>query len=406
MRLLFLSPRQCWPPQSGAKLREYHLLRALGQQADVDYAYFLDPAMPAPEPATFAFCSSVTGIPKPAMYRPGQVARGLLGPWPLPVVNYTAASMATALQELSRDSSFDLIHLDSIHMVRYPGMLSTSSQARVVYNWHNIESEAMQRFGQTVSSPSKRLYANLTARKLRALERRILREAFGHIVCSERERQQLLALAPGARIAVVENGVDCAAFAETPAAASSGSTNAPLFVFVGSMDYYPNIDAALSFAQETWPLVRQHLPEAQLQIVGARPTAAVSALGKIEGITVTGTVPDVRPYYHGATASIVPLRTGGGTRLKILESMAAGVPVVSTTLGAEGLAVTPGKDILIAESGEPLRWVECLEMLAQSSSQAAALGQAGLQLVRQRYDWPILGAELVRTYTRWLHERE
>ena len=141
----------------------------------------------------------------------------------------------------------------------------------------------------------------------------------------------------------------------------------------------------------------------RLMIVGANPTPAVSALGAIPGVTVTGTVPDVRPYYHNALAAIVPLRTGGGTRLKILEAMAAGVPVVSTVLGAEGLAVTPGSDILIADADDPQHWIDHLNALAQIPVRKNQI-RAALDLVRTRYDWEIVGQTLNDTYAAWLRE--
>src|SRR5262249_18577619 len=152
-----------------------------------------------------------------------------------------------------------------------------------------------------------------------------------------RERAQLSAIEPRARIAVVENGVDTERFAS---AQSSTPGVCRDFIFVGNMDYYPNIEAAVSFATNIWPQLRSRIRDTRLAIVGANPTTAVHTLSRIPGVTVTGTVPDVRPYYGNALAAIVPLRTGGGTRLKILEAMAASVPVVSTPMGAEGLEVT------------------------------------------------------------------
>src|ERR1035437_1171665 len=172
-----------------------------------------------------------------------------------------------------------------------------------------------------------------------------------------RARAQLQQIAPAARIAIIENGVDCAWFAGL-----NSKSDRKRIVFVGKMDYYPNIEAIIGFAYTTWPQVRDQLKGMTLTIVGANPTAAVESLASIPGVEVTGTVDDVRPYYRDALAAIVPLRTGGGTRMKILEAMAAGVPVVSTTLGAEGLAVSPGRHLLIADSGED--WLRQLSALS------------------------------------------
>lgn len=374
---------------------------------NVEYAYFAEGDSAPVCADDLGFPVSVHAVPKPSMYKPAQLLQGVLGPWPLPVVNYTAPEMEETVRRIASDKQFDIIHLDSIHMVRYAAMLEgMGSKASVVYDWHNIESEAMQRYGETVGSLSHRAYAMITARKLRSLERRILQEAEGHVVCSKREREQLLDAVPTARVQTIENGVDCTYFAPSPDALEREPGSSPHFVYVGSMDYFPNIDAVTSFVQQVWPQVRKQLPDAMLSIVGARPVPVVQALGEIPGIAVTGTVPDVRPYYHAATASIVPLRTGGGTRLKILESMAAGVPVVSSSLGAEGLDVLPEANILIAEPSDADRWASLLAELATTPQRSHALASNALRLVRERYDWPILGQKLVDLYQAWLRESQ
>jgi glycosyltransferase involved in cell wall biosynthesis len=216
-------------------------------------------------------------------------------------------------------------------------------------------------------------------------------------VCSAREQEELLRIEPSARIAVIENGVDVESF--SPGA--EVTPQASKLIFVGLMDYYPNIEAATSFTQRIWPLLRRRLPQLTLWIVGANPTPAVLQLGNLEGVTVTGTVPEVRPYYRDALAAIVPLRTGGGTRLKILEAMAAGIPVVSTPLGAEGLAVTPGENILLAEPDDAEAWLRNLEHLMESEPRQALCASA-FELVRTSYDWEILGRKLCDTYEGWL----
>jgi polysaccharide biosynthesis protein PslH len=399
VQILFISPRQCWPTRSGAKLREYHFVRALALRSDLTYLHFTDPGSAPLTKHELPFCREVVAVPKPASYGTRQLVQGVLGRWPLPILNYTSREMNAAVARVAA-TKFDLVHLDSIHMIRYAQSRPLRG-TRAVYNWHNIESEAMLRFAATVSSLSRRWYAALTASKLRALENDMLRDAFGHVVCSKRERQQLLRIAPQARIQVAENGVDTTLFTPDSTAQSPGQQ----IVFVGTMDYYPNVEAATSFAQNIWPRVREALPGTSLVIVGANPTPAVSALADIPGVTVTGTVPDVRPYYQDALAAIVPLRTGGGTRLKILEAMAAGVPVVSTALGAEGLAVSPGREILIAGADDPAAWIGHLTSLAQVPARQQQIA-AALDLVRSRYDWEIIGRTLGDTYAEWLRETQ
>lgn len=385
------------PPRSGAKQREYHFLRALGRSAEVTYLYFSDPGAAPVTVADLPFCREVIAIPKPPAYGAIQIARGIFGRWPLPILNYRSPAMSAAVRRAVDGGEFDIIHLDSIHMIRYALAAERKDSRKAIYSWHNIESEAMRRYGATTPSLARRWYAGYTAPKMARLEDYILRTAFGHIVCSEREREQLLKKAPEARIEVIENGVDTDYYA-----GCEGWSGSRRIVFVGAMDYPPNNDAAVYFANRIWPHIRRRLEGAELAIVGANPFPAVLALRELPGVTVTGMVPDVRPFYHGALAAVVPLRTGGGTRLKIPEAMAAGVPVVSTSIGAEGLDVVDGENVLLAESDDAAGWADRVVSLAESSTLRQRLIEAGLRLARSRYDWEIQGAKLRATYEGWL----
>ena len=171
-------------------------------------------------------------------------------------------------------------------------------------------------------------------------------------------------------------------------------------VFMGRMDYHANVDAALFFAKKIWPLLRARRPELRFLVVGAQPAKAVLALRELAGVTVTGTVDDVRPFYRGALAAVVPLRVGGGTRLKVLEAMAAGTPVISTTLGAEGLAVTAGKDILIADSAEAI--ADTVASLRPESHEWQSLVTNARTLVQTQYDWSVTTEPLLRLYAEQL----
>jgi len=396
LRILFVSPRQSWPLYSGARMRDHYFAQALGRRAALTYVFFSEPGRASPQRADLPFCRRIVPVPAPRLYTPGKIVRGVLGRWPLPVVNYTSNEMKAALAGVLREDQFDLVHLDSIHMAAYVPGVCRQTPAPVVYNWHNIESELMRRYSAGVQ-PLRKLYAAWTARRLAALERQILGQAFGHVVCSQRERAQLLGIVPEARIAVIENGVDTAFFAEPPVAPGRRHR----IVFVGSMRYHGNVEAAVWFARSVWPRIRERFPAWRLTLAGYDPAPAVLALRGAENVEVTGTVEDLRPYYGEALAAIVPVRTGGGTRLKILEAMAAGVPVVSTTLGAEGLAVSPGRHLLIADREED--WLRQLSALAPQGDLWNGLVAAGRDLVRSRYDWEILGAALYETYSHWLN---
>lgn len=344
------------------------------------------------------FCQKIVAVPAPRMYSPGQLIRGMVGRWPLPAVNYTSEAMKAALKAVLEKEQFDLIHVDYTNMAPYAAILEGRRPGRLVYNWHNIESEVMERYSQTTTSSLRKLYAGWTAPRLAQLERGILREAFGHIVCSAREKDALQQSVPGARLEVVENGVDAAFFE----AAAESTAERNRVVFVGSMAYHANIEGAVWFARTVWPDLRERFPKWKLTIVGYNPAPAVLALHGEHNVEVTGTVDDVRPYYREAVAALAPLRIGGGTRLKILEAMAAGVPVVSTALGAEGLAVSPGKELFIASDEQD--WLKQLTLLESQPELRRRMIAAGKALVQGRYDWEILGASLYETYCRWLDQ--
>lgn len=394
MRILFLSPRQCWPALSGAKLREYHLARALGQSGELTYVYFSQ-GLPI-APTDLPFCRHLIPVPKPSAYTPGKVIQGLLTGVPLPVINYTSKVMSATLAGLIGRSAFDLVHIDSIHMAGYLPIVARL-KSRLMMHWHNIESELMTRYAANSTLP-KKLYASLTARRLAALEDELLSSCFGHVVCSERERELLLVRAPRARVAVVENGVDTQSF-------TLDGTARRRIVFVGSMGYHANTEAALYFTSKIWPALYKLFPSWTLTLVGSDPPPSVRALaGLYPAVEVTGTVPDVRPFYAEALLAIVPLRTGGGTRLKILEAFAAGVPVISTTLGAEGLNLSPGEHFLAADS--QTEWVAACSAIANDAPLRKRLIQAGRKLAEDEYDWNVLGGRLVTTYRTWLLDRE
>ena len=212
---------------------------------------FPGPGSTAPA-AEFQFCRKTVAVPPPRRYTPVGIARGIFGRWPLPVVNYASREMRAALEALIAREAFDAAHFDSIHMAAYAALLPEGIP--ILYDWHNIESELMRRYGAHAGG-LRSIYAAMTARRLAALEKQILRQAFGHIVCSQRELEELRRVAPGARIAVVENGVDTGYFKPCGSAGERWR-----ILFVGSMGYHANAQAAVWFARHAWPAVRERFP--------------------------------------------------------------------------------------------------------------------------------------------------
>ena len=396
MRVLYFSPRICWPTISGAHLRDYYFARQLARHAQLTYVGLVNEDGEAPasrlrerlEPQNG---TEVLAWRRDGGYRPVNILRGLLGPTPLNVLNYTSANVMAELERLLARQSFDVIQIESMHLIAYARRIrGLAPRTRLILDWHNIESEILRRYAENDSNPLRRGYALRTAALSRGVEDELLRLCHAHTVCSEREREVLRKRVAEARIEVVGNGVDCEYFA-----ASDGGGERGDVLYMGRMDYHANIDAALYFAQKIWPLVRARRPELRLVIVGAQPPKAIQDL-RSHNVVVTGTVEDVRPYYASALVSVVPLRVGGGTRLKVLEAMAAGTPVVSTTLGAEGLAVTAGKEILIADAPESM--AEAIAGLKAGAPEWQRLAANGRLLVQQQYDWSVVGGVLLRLH--------
>jgi sugar transferase (PEP-CTERM/EpsH1 system associated) len=392
--VLQFAPRVCWPLDTGAKLRNYHLARVLAQRAGVALLAFADRKQ-SPDELKDTYDQVIT-VPRDAAYTFAKVLRGLLGPTPLPVLNYTTESMKRDLQRLLGRQDFDIVQMESIHLMDYLAIIRAARNYPVlVCDWHNIESELMRRYSEREPSRFRTAYAVKTARLMSEFEKRALREFDAHIVVSERDAERLRELNPDARVFVIENGVDTAFYAD---AGARDESPARRIVFVGSMDYHANIDGAVNFAREVWPRLRERRPELIFTIVGKDPTPEVRDLAQIPGIEVTGTVDDVRPFYREAIAAVVPLNVGGGSRLKILEAMAAGVPVVSTTLGAEGLEVQHDENILIADTNE--QFLEAIISLVTIKARHNHLVVAGRALVSRRYDWSRLGASLFSIYEK------
>jgi len=399
MHLLQFAPRVCWPLDTGAKLRNYHLARVLAERARIRLLAFTD------HEQSFAGLENpyeqVITVPRAPGYTFSKILRGALGRTPLPVINYTTNTMKQALERILGENDFDIVQMESIHLMDYlPIIRAARSRPQVVCDWHNIESELMRQYSDRESNVARRAYARKTARLMSEFERRGLHEFDAHIAVSQRDAQQLGNLNAEARVFVVENGVDTAYYGEGAVSGVKAPGEQNRIVFVGSMDYHANIDGAVNFARDVWPGLHDRESNLIFTIVGREPAPEVRELRSIPGVEVTGTVDDVRLFYREALAAVVPLKVGGGSRLKILEAMAAGVPVVSTTLGAEGLDVHDGEDILIADKNEEL--IDAISAVIGNEERRKRLSATGRALVSSRYDWSRLGASLFEIYQRLL----
>jgi glycosyltransferase involved in cell wall biosynthesis len=297
---------------------------------------------------------------------------------PLAVSRFYSPQMATGLASLIQQEKFDRLVCD--FLVAAPHF---PDPAKFILFQHNVETMIWRRHVEHASSAPQRTYMRLQARRMEDYEGRICRAAGSIIAVSDVDTRTMRELFQVQRVAAVPTGVNLAYFAP-PAQLPPRPANAADLVFVGSMDWMPNVDGVDYFVKSILPLIRQRKPDCSVVVVGRDPSPATLALADADPrFFVTGTVPDVRPYLWHAKASIVPLRIGGGTRLKVYESMAAGVPVISTTIGAEGLVYHAPHDIRIAD--EPKAFADqCIELLDQPATRSEIAREA-LKLVTENF---------------------
>jgi glycosyltransferase involved in cell wall biosynthesis len=402
-KLLQLGQTSIDNPLSGGQLRNYHIAHQLAKVMDVSHLGFRDEAerVTARDGGTPV---RMKYVQKERSYTFGKLLRGALGKTPATLLNFRSAAMNAALAEELETGRYDIVQLEGIEMSPYLDMIRASRHRPeyIVLDWHNIESELAARHAVHGRTPLHRLYMRHAVGQLRTIERELLDHCDLHLVTSRREREVFLQSSATANIMVLENGVDSTYFAS-----ASGSDNDPSpgsgrdrLLFIGSMDYSANIDAVMYFVEEAWPAIQRDFPALRFTVVGRNPPASIRALAVRAGLEVTGTVADVRPYYQEAFAAVVPLRVGGGTRLKVLEAMAAGVPVVSTTVGVEGLRLEPGVHFSVADS--PAAFHRAIDELRGGSRSWRQLAAAGRKLAAETYDWQNVCAELIATYCRLL----
>jgi polysaccharide biosynthesis protein PslH len=296
--------------------------------------------------------------------------------------------MQTAIDELCRRRRFDVIQLESsvLCVFRFP------SDAAIVLDEHNIEYEVFQRMHAGERSLARRSFNKREFRRFRRFEQRWWRHVDGCTVTSDREALIVREHAPETPVAVVQNGVDLEYFQP---ASSGGEPDRALFN--GLLDYRPNLDAAYHLVEDIWPLVRQRRPGARLTIVGRGNRADLRRLSR-DGVDVVGEVPDIRPFLREAAVVAAPVRIGGGTRFKVIEALAAGKAIVSTSLGCEGVGVRAGEHLAVADTADA--FAAAVTTLFEHPPLAQAMGAAGRTLAESEYSWDLAGSKLDALYRR------
>jgi len=382
VRILWVKAGKLLPVDTGGKIRSYNILRQLARNLHVtllsyyggarDSAYEAEIQKELPGAYTVhtaALDGSVAAQSFDYLLRLFQSA-------PFAVSKFTHPDVRRLVSSWLKEHRFDVAVCDFLSAsLNFPDVLDTPT----VLFQHNVESILWQRLATTESNLAKRVPYRIEAGKMTTYERRALRKFHHVIAVSENDRQQMLKMDPGCRITVVPTGVDTAKYALAP----PSTITPPRIVFTGSMDWEPNIDAVVYFCQDVFPKIRAEFPSAIFQIVGRNPYPRVKHLAS-DSVEVTGTVPSVADYLRDATVVVVPLRIGGGTRLKIFEAMAMGKALVSTSIGAEGLDVENGRDVILADDAAAL--ADAIILLLRDSALRRQYEQAAAELAAQ-FDW-------------------
>ena len=407
MRLLILTPQFPYPPHQGTTIRNCNLIRQLAVRHEVHLLSFAEaPGKVDIEPLR-AHCAAICAVAAPQRSTLDRARDTLLSPRPDMALRLESKAMHHQLDELLTRGSYDVIQIEGLEMGPYllqvaksEWRMANNDRPLVVFDDHNGEYLLQRRAFETdVRQPERwvgALYSLIQWKKLACYERRCCRAADRVTVVSEADGRALERLVPGLGVTVVLNGVDTAAY--DPQAVEPLDLGPAAMVFTGKMDFRPNVDGVLWFAQQVLSLVRAEISEAHFYIVGQRPHPRLDALRGDPAVTITGFVPHTQPYIAGAAVYVVPLRMGGGTRLKVLEAMALGKAVVSTSLGCEGFPLMrSGEHLLVAD--DAVAFAQAVLTLLRDPSQRQALGRTTQDFVTTGYDWAVIVPRLEAVYS-------
>ena len=382
MRLIWVKVGGLWPVNTGGRIRSFHMLRELSHRHEVtlltthgpsEDPRALEAALPRCEVVSVPWALAKRGSARFAL----ALVRSWLSSLPVDLYKARVPALGREIERRLANEHVDLIVAD--FLLATPNVTRAAAPPTVLFA-HNVEHVIWQRMREVEPRAWRRILLALESRKMRRYEASACARAQLTIAVSDADRHLLAAAAPGARVRAVPTGVDVDYFAPDGVAEIPGR-----LVFTGSMDWYPNEDGIVHFIDAVLPRIRREVPAAALTVVGRNPSARLRGAAAAAGVRVTGLVDDVRPHMAEAAVYVVPLRIGGGTRLKIFEALSMAKAVVSTTVGAEGLPLAPGRHFLQAD--EPAGFAEAVTSLLRDAARRRAIGAAGRRLVEERYSW-------------------
>lgn len=385
LRILWVKMSGLYPPNTGGRLRSFHIISELSKRHEVTVLTTHPPAEnPVLQKQHLPDCKQVISIPFAACkYNsigfPFMLAKSWFSNLPVDMYKYRWSRIKDEVANQLENADYDICIADFLFAVaNIPARIGIP----MVYFSHNVEFMIWRRLYQNESNPVKKSLLAIEWKKMRKYESGVCREGAMTIAVSEQDRRLLGEQAPGARIRTIPTGVDIEYFSPSP---DTSPVKPCELVFTGSMDWHPNEDAILFFIESVLPLIRESLPGVTLTVVGRNPGNRLITAAANAGVRVTGTVDDIRPYVQQAALYVVPLRIGGGTRLKIFEALSMGKAVVSTTVGAEGLPLEEGKHIVRADTADS--FATQVIALLKDRDRCLSLGNAGRQLMEEKFSW-------------------
>ena len=384
MKILWVKAGGLVPPDTGGKIRSYNILRELARQHSITFFSFYAAHDCDLHPDLKNMVDRVVCVPLD-LPAPKSFAEmldysiRLFSSAPYNITKYCRPQVRRRLRALLKQETYDVMLCD---FMAAAGVIPWDWPTPKVLFTHNVEAAIWRRHYEVATNPIWKAISWREWRKTEAAERTYLRLADRVLTVSETDRDAFASFVEPGKLAVIPTGVDVDYFHPTPVEETANS-----LVFTGSMDWLPNEDAILYFVDAVLPLIKKQCPEISLEVVGRSPSRKLQALAAREGsLRLTGWVEDIRPFVARGSVCIVPLRIGGGTRLKIFEAMAMSKAVVSTSVGAEGLPVQSGANIIVADT--PGDFAQSVVSLLCDPSQRRRLGTSARALVQEKYSWP------------------
>jgi polysaccharide biosynthesis protein PslH len=395
MKILVISPNLPYPTDTGGSIRIFNLIKNLSRENEIDLlSYDYGSTNEEWIKEIKILCTHVHLIAKQrqsALRQVVDVTMRFLRNEPYSLKYAESKGMKKAIKDLTTSNRYDVVQIEHSYAAGMYRHIHKWQNTRTVLSLHNIASQQYHRIYQHEKSIFKRVKLAMDWLPMRSWEPATAMKFDKVVVVSDSDRETLKQKATGANIYVIPNGIDTASQQPIPM-----MENRKNVLIVGTLDYEPNVDAILYFNESIFPLLLDKASDATLTIVGRNPGPEIESLADDRSIRIAANVPDVRRYYQEAAVSAVPLRSGGGTRIKILESMALGVPVVSTSIGCEGLEAIDGDHILIAD--RPADFAQKIYDVISDINLAKRIAENARRLIENKYDWNMIAQQLNKAY--------